>query len=287
MSFSGNRTQDKRSTARVAAKGTPGAPSGTAGKTKARAGEKILTDTLAQGRMHVAKAGLAGSVVTSVTVRRGARPSARAAGAVEARTTSYTAAFADLGEGYALVKLLPPATSATETVTPAEPKPISVRTIRRLLRNLADRATPSGEAGATDQADNDAFMANLQQEAMRSRARLRDEGKLLESADICDRLHVTRQALSKAVAEQRLFSLDGPAGRKLYPAFYSDAKLPKRDFERVAQTLGQLPGATKWQFFTTPASSLGGKTPVEALSKGKFDDVLRAAGGFLERELGD
>lgn len=282
MSVSGSRTQDKHPNMELAAKGTPGTPSGTRGKTKARASGKLVTDA----RMQAAKAGLAGSVVTAVTVRRGPQPSARAAGATEARTTSYTAAYADLGEGYALVKLLPP-TSVTPTTKAASPKPISVRTIRRLLRNLADRAIAPGEAGLTDQADNDAFMANLQQEAMRSRARLRDEGKLLESADICDRLHVTRQALSKAVAEQRLFALDGPGGRKLYPAFYSDSKLPKRDVERVAQTLGELPGATKWQFFTTPATTLGGKTPIEALSKGKVDDVLRTAGGFMERELGD
>jgi hypothetical protein len=39
----------------------------------------------------------------------------------------------------------------------------------------------------------------------------------------------------------------------------------------------------KYQFFTSKAFSLGGKTPLEVLEEGRLDDVLRAATAFSQR----
>lgn len=194
-----------------------------------------------------------------------------------------------LGEGFAVVKLRPSKRQGEQFVQPDLPrmKAVTFRRVKSLLKKIADAKPAVVTDGAAAQADNDAFSASLQEEAMRWRTRLHEEGKLLASSQLCERLRVSRQSLSKAIAEQRLFALDGPGGRKLYPAFFGDASLPRRDLERAAQSLGPLPGALKWQFFTTPTHSLGGKTPVEALSRGKLDDVLRAAAGFLEREFGN
>lgn len=285
-----SRTQDKRATTEAVTKKALLGQQRTAVKAKVKAGGsgKLVLGGVVQPRTARAGTTVDKTVITEVKVSRIPIRSAPEAKTAAPRTTSYATAFADLGDGYAIVRLVPSVPlPGKQSAAPAVPKPIPVRTIRRLLTNLADRETPSGAADAAGQADNDAFMANLRQQASRSRADLLAEGKLLESADLCERLQVSRQAVSKAVAEHRLFSLDGDGGRKLYPAFYGDAALPRRDIERVAQALGPLPGPVKWQFFTTPATSLQGKTPVEAISKGRIEDVLRAAGGFRERELGN
>ena len=95
-------------------------------------------------------------------------------------------------------------------------------------------------------------------------------------------LNISRQALSKAVKAQRLFAVEA-GGERLYPAFFGDADLDRRQLERVAKELGELPGWQKWEFFTTPKASLGGLTPVEALKRGRYTETRRAAIGFLER----
>ena len=285
-----SRMQDKRTTTEAVAQKALLGRQRTAVKAKTKAGGrgKLVLGGVVRSRKAQAGTAVEKTVIAEVKVSRvpiGSAPEAKTGAPL---TTSYATAFSDLGEGYAIVRLASPVPpSGKQSAAPAMPKPIPVRTIRRLLTNLASRQTPSGAADVAGQADNDAFMADLRQQANRSRAHLLAEGQLLESADLCERLQVSRQAVSKAVAEHRLFSLDGDGGRKLYPAFYGDAALPRRDIERVAQTLGPLPGSVKWQFFTTPATSLQGKTPVEAISKGRIEDVLRAAGGFRERELGN
>lgn len=285
-----SRTQDKRATTEAVTKKALLGQQRTAVKAKVKAAGsgKLVLGGVVQPRTARAGTTVDKTFITEVKVSRIPIRSAPEAKTAAPRTTSYATAFADLGDGYAIVRLVPSVPlPGKQSGAPAVPKPIPARTIRRLLTNLADRETPSGAADAAGQADNDAFMANLRQQANRSRADLLAEGKLLESAALCERLQVSRQAVSKAVAEHRLFSLDGDGGCKLYPAFYGDAALPRRDIEKVAQALGPLPGPVKWQFFTTPATSLQGKTPVEAISKGRIEDVLRAAAGFRERELGN
>lgn len=96
------------------------------------------------------------------------------------------------------------------------------------------------------------------------------------------KLGCTRQALSKAVRAHRLFTVD-IGSERLYPAFYADPALDRRKLERVAKELGELPGWSKWQFFTTPKASLGGVTPLDALKQGRYTETRRAAIGFLER----
>jgi len=43
-----------------------------------------------------------------------------------------------------------------------------------------------------------------------------------------------------------------------------------------------LLGWQKWQFFITPKASLEGLTPLEALKKGKIENVVKAAYSFAE-----
>lgn len=130
---------------------------------------------------------------------------------------------------------------------------------------------------------NAGFMKTLDGQAAAARAQALAAGLLLTAADFQRALGITRQAISKAVNTWRMFYLDGPSGRQLYPAFFADASLDRRAIESVSEALGEMPGPSKWQFFTTPRASLGGKTPLEAMTQGGLAKVLLAAAAFRER----
>ena len=113
-------------------------------------------------------------------------------------------------------------------------------------------------------------------------------GALLNSARFQQRAGVSRQALSKAVGAGRLFYVEAGAMRG-YPSFYLDPTLQRKQVEAVCRLLGDLPGGSKWLFFTTPKASLARpsqgvpRTPLEALAQGDFERVKTAAIGFAQR----
>lgn len=114
------------------------------------------------------------------------------------------------------------------------------------------------------------------------RRALVDSGKLLPAAIVWKGLDMTRQALSKAVASGRIFTVDVGAAQ-YYPAFYLAGDMDRKTLAKVTKLLGSLPGWSKWQFFTTPKASLGNITPLKALSRGKVEQVAQAAAAFAER----
>lgn len=107
-------------------------------------------------------------------------------------------------------------------------------------------------------------------------------GLLLPAGEFTARMNWTRQALSKALAANRVFFIEDQATR-YYPAFYLDVRYERRHLEDTAKLLGDLPGGSKWQFFTSPKGSLGGLTPLDALLKGMLQQVKVAAEGFAQR----
>ncbi|MCA8242110.1 MULTISPECIES: hypothetical protein [Burkholderia] len=124
--------------------------------------------------------------------------------------------------------------------------------------------------------------ADPERQVQAERRMLVADGKLLPAAQTWAGLGMTRQALSKAVASGRIFTVDVGAAQ-YYPAFYLTGDIDRKTLGRVTQCLGGLPGWSKWQFFTTPKASLGNVTPLVALSRGKVDEVERAATAFAER----
>jgi hypothetical protein len=146
---------------------------------------------------------------------------------------------------------------------------------------LAAAAEREGLEQGAD-ADNAAFLADLRIQEDSLRQRDLAEGRLLNSAAMRERLGVSRQALSAALRAQRIFALSGPSGDYLYPAFFADPGLDRAVLEKVCRALGTLPAGAKWEFFTTPRQSLGRKTPLQALAKGRVDAVLTAAAAFAE-----
>ncbi|MDB5853654.1 MAG: hypothetical protein JWR22_1695 [Herminiimonas sp.] len=141
----------------------------------------------------------------------------------------------------------------------------------------AELAVPE-DAGIT----TSAFMQGLERQEREQRAWDIAEKRLLPGAEMQGLLRVTPQALSAALKARRIFALQGPSGQYAYPAFFADAAYDRPVLESVSKALGALPGASKWDFFTAPRRSLGGKSPLEALAKGKVDAVMEAAIAYRE-----
>lgn len=125
-----------------------------------------------------------------------------------------------------------------------------------------------------------AFVARLQRQEQERREQQIASGEFLTSAELSARLEISTAALTAAVKAKRMFTLKGPRGRNVYPAFFADKSLDRSVLERIARQLGDLPAASKYFFFTSPRTSLGGKSPLQALAKGKVDAVLTAAAAF-------
>lgn len=133
-------------------------------------------------------------------------------------------------------------------------------------------------------AKNDAGLVSRaeRQKAESLMAKMVNQGALLDSTAFAERLKVSRQALSKALKAHRIFYVE-VAGQRFYPDFYLDTRLERRQLEQVSKALGELPGASKLQFFLTRKASLEGRTPLEALGRGQFSRVRTEAQGFSER----
>lgn len=195
----------------------------------------------------------------------------------------------DLGAGYVVVKLRG---DATPGQVPARPKPSrlsSADTIPAMSRERLVTALLRGGklACVTDlrkrPAGNTAFMRGMLDQEQARRSQLVESGELIAAQELSRRLDVSPRAISKALKAGRMFALDGGCGRLLYPAFYADTGLSRRDLHRVTRALGDIPPSSKWQFFTNPKASLDSKTPLEALRQGKRQAVMVSAVGFLKR----
>lgn len=126
------------------------------------------------------------------------------------------------------------------------------------------------------------FIRSARSRADTVRKNLAASRQILSPGEFAAALGITRQALSKAVQANRVFVL-AVGGENYYPAFYADSALERRKLERVSKVLGDISGWEKWRFFTNPKGSLARLTPLEALKKGKYKEVLTAASGFAER----
>ena len=131
--------------------------------------------------------------------------------------------------------------------------------------------------------DEDGEGVPLSEHTYARRRALVDKGELLTSADLIERVDITRQALSNRLAAGSIFYVDGGRNERYYPAFFADAALDTKAVRKVTKALGDLPGASKWLFFTSPRESLGGLTPLEVLAGKRPTAKAGYASGELER----
>ena len=155
-----------------------------------------------------------------------------------------------------------------------------IRAARTALQGTATRTEGHGVKSAPPAPQEEDFAAYREQ-ARANMQRLVSRGVLVDAAAFVDARGFTKQALSKALATDRLFYLE-VGGQRYYPAFFIDPRYERTKVERVSKTLGGLPGASKLQFFLNGRGSLEGRTPLQALAAGKYAQVLAAAEGFAE-----
>lgn len=167
---------------------------------------------------------------------------------------------------------------------PRDDRPALLAQMRRDLDIVAERELnlASGNDAQTGHVSTRQFMRDLEEQERQQREKDLASHRLLSGPELRARLAVTPQALSAALKARRLFALRGASGEYVYPAFFADPRHDRHTLEKISKTLGDLPGAAKWDFFTAPRLSLGGKSPLEALAKGKLDAVMAAARAYAD-----
>ena len=146
------------------------------------------------------------------------------------------------------------------------------------LEIASEGVVQAGPAAVT----TEEFMADLRRQEKELRLADIATKRLIPGAEMKERLGVTSQALSAALKARRLFVMQGPSGEYFYPSFFADPKYDRPVLEKICKVLGDMPGGSKWDFFTSKKISLGNRNPLDALLKGKLDQVMTAAAGFAE-----
>jgi hypothetical protein len=202
-----------------------------------------------------------------------------------------------LGNGYVLVKFSTGHELARES-TPGKAKKSIIATEMKSPRSMTDlpeipdsqvkRVLEKYGSNKTAKAvyslaENKRIMEEMRTQERLNRAQEVLSGALLKPGEFLEARGITRQSLSKAVKDKRIFFIPGESGLRFYPAFFADPKSDRAGLEKVSKELGDLPGTSKWQFFTTKKLSLGSLTPVEAIRKGQIQKVLASAAGFREQ----
>lgn len=200
------------------------------------------------------------------------------------------AEMTDLGNGYVIARITPH--EHWQDQAPAQqwaiPNPELDQVLKSYLAKLEADLLPAPPAAPpaahTKRQDaNQVWLEKMQKEQAEGRANMLANGTLLLSEQFQQQLGLSRQAISKAMREKRMFALEGTNGKLLYPAFFADQQYDRRQLGKVSQALGDLPSGSKFQFFTTGKMSLAGKTPLQALAEGELAQVLVTARGFMER----
>lgn len=178
-------------------------------------------------------------------------PDAEVGRLIKQKAEAFRRAVADLG---AMDTLAHPLTTAVSLDLPVKPSRRAHRTPR--VRDFDERGQVYRQGLVADK-------------------------KLLTSGDTQKALAVTRQALSAAMKASRMFTVEVD-GQTFYPGFFADGEVDRPVLEKISRALGNLPGWMKWDFFTAVRGSLGGISPLEALRKGKVEEVERLAQALVD-----
>lgn len=107
---------------------------------------------------------------------------------------------------------------------------------------------------------------------------------LITAGELQDAWKAAPESVRTALRDQRLFTIESPAGVPYFPSFYAEPeKYDLGALGRVSQALENLPAASKYHFFTSRWTSLRGRTPLQAIVDGDVEKVLLSAVGFVER----
>jgi len=133
---------------------------------------------------------------------------------------------------------------------PRDDRPALLAQMRRDLDIVAERELnrASGIDAHASHVSTRQFMRGLEEQERQQREKDLASYSLLSGPELRARLAVTPQALSAALKARRLFALRGASGEYVYPAFFADPRHDRHILEKISKTLGDLPGAAKWDF---------------------------------------
>lgn len=124
-------------------------------------------------------------------------------------------------------------------------------------------------------------MAMQHEMAMQERTRMVEQKRLLNTEDMIRASGLQRQTLTKAVTSGRMFTVKvGPT--TYYPSFYAHSEIDPKVLGSVTRKLVGLPGWLKLDFFESKNGALGNRSPLDALLKGKIDEVAELAEAYGE-----
>jgi hypothetical protein len=115
------------------------------------------------------------------------------------------------------------------------------------------------------------------------REMLKIAGGVLTSERVAAVLDVSRQAVDKRRAANQLLALTQGKRGYSYPGFQFEDGKTLRGLEDVLEKLDSLDPWMQLRFFTSSHERLDQKTPIEALRKGRVEDVISAASGYGEQ----
>jgi hypothetical protein len=113
-----------------------------------------------------------------------------------------------------------------------------------------------------------------------SESDLKESGGSFSLQDIETLLGISRQAIDKKVADDALFAVPGPHGRRRYPVVQFTDKTDDRIVPGLQKVLKSLPSTNGWfrlNFLLTPDDHLGGQRPIDLLMEDNIDPVVAAA----------
>ncbi len=174
----------------------------------------------------------------------------------------------------------------------------AMRAVREDLWKLGPKALAQAVAAPTDlaavlvalgQASGSALVemdpvAEAKLRGVEARRRLLEaHGGVLSAADAAKALGMTRQGIDKRRKEGRLLAVESGRRGWQYPAWQFTEKGTMEGLEGVLGALKHWDPWTQAGFFVTENTSLGEKTPLEALRAGQAKAVKRAAAIYGEQ----
>lgn len=147
------------------------------------------------------------------------------------------------------------------------------RALAQVDRSSAVATTPASiQAG-------DASIAAAYRDAPAQFQQRVESKELLTAEEFCRVVAVDVDWLDDALCDGRVFAMTAPTGRLYYPAFYADVGLNRTDVESVVQVLSLIEPISRYTFFYRRWTPLGA-TPLEALRRGRLEEVMRMAAWF-------
>lgn len=120
-------------------------------------------------------------------------------------------------------------------------------------------------------------MADILRQEKEQRSADISDHTLITSDELISKLGIDAEQLRTSLRTHKLFSVPVTTGVVYYPEFFVTKVCPREMLEKVCQSLGNMPGRSKWDFFNSPKTSLGGLTPLTALAQGRLLEVLASA----------